>query len=149
MEPEIADNRFYRCLDRTWRLHQLPLAALLYSLGGWPFVLWGICARVFVSTAGHWTITYFCHNPGPGRWIVKDAGLQASNLPGLGLITYGECWHNNHHAFPESARIGLDRGQVDPGWWIISGLEKVGLAYDIGYPRQESAREDLLERNSA
>lgn len=146
VEPEIAADPFYRFLDHTWRWHQLPLAALLYWAGGWPFVLWGICARVLVSTAGHWTVTYFCHNPGPGRWLVKDAGIQASNLPGLGLLTYGECWHNNHHAFPESARIGLEKGQVDPGWWIISGLAKLGLVYGVRLPRGAEARDDLIER---
>ncbi|MEL7444599.1 MAG: acyl-CoA desaturase [Pseudomonadota bacterium] len=149
IEPLIAEDPFYRWLDRTWRWQQLPLAAVLYWIGGWPCVLWGICARVFVSTAGHWTITYFCHNPGPGRWFVRDAGIQASNLPGLGLLTYGECWHNNHHAFPESARIGLDSGQVDPGWWIITALERAGLVHDVKLPRDESARSDLIERNNA
>lgn len=151
IEPEIAADPFYRFLDATWRWQQLPLAALLYALGGWPFVLWGVCARVFASTAGHWAVTYFCHNPSlspsPGRWLVKDAGIQASNLPGLGLVTYGECWHNNHHAFPESARIGLEPGQVDPGWWVIRALERLGLVFDVRQPRGEDARGDLLERH--
>ncbi|WP_379554096.1 acyl-CoA desaturase [Qipengyuania sp. DGS5-3] len=150
IEPDIAEDPFYRFLDTTWRLHQLPIALLLYWAGGWPFVLWGICARVFVSSTGHWTITYFCHTSqrdlAKGRWLVKDAGIQAANIPGFGLITYGECWHNNHHAFPESARIGLDEGQADPGWWIINGLAKCGLAYDIGAPRAAASRSDLVER---
>lgn len=153
IEPAIADDPFYRFLDATWRWQQVPLAVLLYLWGGWPFVLWGVCARVFVSTAGHWGITYFCHNPHlsphPGRWLVKDAGIQAANLPGLGLLTYGECWHNNHHAFPESARIGLEPGQTDPGWWVIRGLERLGLVYAVGLPREAAERDDLLERNSA
>ncbi|WP_108788754.1 fatty acid desaturase [Erythrobacter sp. Alg231-14] len=145
IESKIADDAFYQFLDATWRWHQLLIAIVLYWIGGWPFVLWGICARVFVSAAGHWTITYFCHNPGPGRWQVKAAGIQASNLPGLGLLTYGECWHNNHHAFPESARIGIEKGQSDPGWWIIRMLENIGLAYEVGRPRGNKARGDLLD----
>ncbi|WP_240505988.1 acyl-CoA desaturase [Erythrobacter colymbi] len=149
IEPAIAADPFVRFLDATWRWQQLPLAALLYVWGGWPFVLWGVCARVFVSTAGHWSVTYFCHNPGPGRWRVKGAGLQASNLPGLGLLTYGECWHNNHHAFPESARIGLEPGQTDPGWWVICGLERLGLVTAVGEPRPERLRDDLEERAAA
>jgi len=152
IEPAIADDPFYRFLDATWRWQQLPLAAVLYALGGWPFVLWGVCVRVLVSTAGHWSITYFCHNPhlspDPGLWIVKDAGIQAANLPGLGLVTYGECWHNNHHAFPESARIGLEPGQVDPGWWVIVTLERLAWVYDVREPRSVEARSDLLARNS-
>jgi hypothetical protein len=75
--------------------------------------------------------------------------VQASNLPGLGLLTYGECWHNNHHAFPESARIGLERGQVDPGWWVVRTLERLGLAWNVGHPRPPGSREDLIDINSA
>jgi len=145
VEPNLAGDRWYQAMEHTWRWHQLALAAILYLAGGWPFVVWGVAARVIVSTAGHWTITYFCHNPGPGRWRVKGASVQASNLPGLGLLTYGECWHNNHHAFPESARIGLDRGQSDPGWWVISLMARLGIARDVGEPRREENREDLVE----
>lgn len=146
IEPDLADDRFYRFLERTWRWQQLPFAALLYALGGWSFVAWGICARVFTSVAGHWTVTHFCHRPGHGRWTVRGASVQAADLPGLGLLTYGECWHNNHHAFPESARIGLERGQADPAWWLIAALERLGWARDVGRPRPAAAREDLVLR---
>lgn len=146
VEPAVRDDPFYRFLERTWRLQQIPVALLLFALGGWGWVVWGVAVRVLVSTVGHWTVTWFCHNPGPGRWRVRGACVQASNLPGLGLLTYGECWHNNHHAFPESARIGLDPGQTDPGWWVIRGLERAGLARDVGRPRAEGAREDLEGR---
>lgn len=145
VEEKFAKDPFYRFLERTWRLHQLPLAVLFYLIGGWPWVIWGVFVRVIVSAAGHWTVTYFCHNPGSGRWKVNGAAVQASNLKGLGLLTYGECWHNNHHAFPESARIGIDEGQVDPGWWVIHFMEKRGLAYNVGAPRPPHYRTDLLE----
>lgn len=146
IEPEVATNPFNRFLEATWRWQQLPLAVVLFLIGGWPWVVWGVAVRVIVSTAGHWTITYFCHNPGAGRWTVKGAYVQASDLPGLGLLTYGECWHNNHHAFPESARIGLEPGQTDPGWVVIRGLERAGLVWNVGRPRDTSLREDLQER---
>lgn len=148
IEPNLADDPWYRFMERTWRLHQLLLAAVLFAIGGWPWVVWGVCVRVIVSTAGHWTVTYFCHNDGPRRWRVNGACVQASNLPGLGLLTYGECWHNNHHAFPESARIGLEPGQTDPAWWVIALMERVGLARDVGRPRGEGSREDLLLVNA-
>ena len=148
IEPRFADDPFYRWLDATWRWQQLPVAVLFWAIGGWGWVVWGVCARVFVSAAGHWSVTYFCHNPGPGRWYVQGVGVQASNLRGLGLLTYGECWHNNHHAFPESARIGLDRGQLDPGWWVIAALERIGLASNVGRPRAPAERDDLIEEQS-
>ncbi|WP_375403147.1 acyl-CoA desaturase [uncultured Sphingomonas sp.] len=145
IEPHFANDPFYRFLDRTWRWHQLPLAALFYAFGGWPWVVWGVCARVIVSAAGHWTITHFCHNPGDGRWSVRNASVQASNLRGMGLLTYGECWHNNHHAFPESARIGLEPGQTDPAWRLIRLFECSGLVRNVGHPRARHEREDLID----
>ena len=149
IEPHFADDPFYRFLERSWRWQQVPVALLFFLLGGWSWVVWGVCARVFVSTAGHWSITYWCHNPGPGRWHVRGAAVQASNRPGLGLIAYGECWHNNHHAFPESARIGIEPGQADPGWWLIRLMERAGVAHNVGRPRAMAKREDLLPANGA
>lgn len=148
IEPNIANDPFYRFLEASWRWQQLPLAVGLFLIGGWPWVVWGVAVRVIVSTAGHWTITYFCHNPGPGRWAVKGAYVQATNLSGLGLLTYGECWHNNHHAFPESAQIGLDAGQLDPSWIVIRSLERARLIWNVGRPREEGLRDDLHDRSA-
>ncbi|QBX38568.1 acyl-CoA desaturase [Brevundimonas sp. S30B] len=148
IESSIASDPFYRFLEASWRWQQGPIAVALFLIGGWPWVVWGVAVRVIVSTVGHWTITYFCHNPGPGRWTVKGAYVQATNLRGLGLLTYGECWHNNHHAFPESARIGLEKGQVDPGWFVIRSLERARLIWNVGRPREEGLRDDLHDRST-
>lgn len=143
IESKFFDDRFYRWLDKTWRFHQLALALLLYFIGGWSLVVWGVFVRVSISVVGHWTITYICHNPGPGFWRVKGAAVQASNIRGLGVLTYGECWHNNHHAFPESARIGLEKGQSDPTWRFIQLLAFLGLANNIRTPREMELQDDL------
>lgn len=143
IESKYSADGFYRWLDSTWRFHQLFLALILYVSGGWVFVVWGVFVRVAVSIVGHWSITYFCHNPGPGIWRVRNASVQASNIPGLGIITYGECWHNNHHAFPESARIGIETGQCDPAWRFIEFLSFLGLAKNISKPRNLELRDDL------
>ena len=143
IEAKYHTDKFYQLLESSWRYHQILLAVVLYLLGGWGFVVWGIFVRVSVSVVGHWTITYICHNPGPGVWRVKNASVQASNIPGLGIITYGECWHNNHHAFPESARIGLEAGQYDPAWGVIKCLSYLGFVKNIGLPRALEQREDL------
>ena len=148
IETKFADDPWYRWMDKTWRYQQLGLAVPLFLLGGWSWVVWGVIVRVAVSNVGHWTITYFCHNPGPGRWFVKGASVQASDVPGLGLISCGECWHSNHHAFPESAQIGLEPGQFDPSWQIIRLLGKTGLVYNIGLPRSSDLRDDLVSRAS-
>lgn len=143
IEREFLDDPWLRWMDRTWMLQQLPLAAVLYALGGWAWIVWGVCCRVSLSVVGHWIVTYFCHRPGPGSWRVPDAGVQAANLNGLGVLTMGECWHNNHHAFPESARLGIEPNQPDPAYWVISKLENLGLVWDVGLPREASEREDL------
>lgn len=143
IEAEFADDPWYRWMERTWMLQQIPFALALYAIGGWAWVVWGVFVRVPVSVIGHWVVTYLTHNPGPGRWRIPDAGVQASNLAGAGIITMGECWHNNHHAFPESARIGLYRGEHDPGWWVIALLQRMGLVSRVGLPRSELSQEDL------
>lgn len=143
IESKFADDPWYRWIDKTWRYHQLLLAVPLYLAGGWSWVVWGILVRVAICNVGHWSITYYCHNPGPGRWRLKSASVQASNIPGFGLISCGECWHNNHHAFPESACIGLEDGQFDPSWQFIRLLGNAGLARNIGRPRSPEHRDDL------
>jgi stearoyl-CoA desaturase (delta-9 desaturase) len=148
IEPEFAQDGFYRWLERTWMLQQVPLALLLFFGGGWSWVIWGVPVRVCVSVIGHWVVTYLTHNPGPGRWHVHGAGVQATNLPGYGFVTMGECWHNNHHAFPESARIGLSDGEVDPAWQVIRCLQGFGLVSRIGLPREQQARGDIEDQPS-
>ncbi|MEM8983205.1 MAG: acyl-CoA desaturase [Pseudomonadota bacterium] len=145
IEAEVANDPFYRFLERTWMLQQLPLALGFFVVGGWPWVVWGVFGRIFVSVAGHWTVTYLTHNPGPGQWVVPSAGVQASNLRGAGLITMGECWHNNHHAFPESARIGLAPDEIDPGWTVLRWFEATGLVWNLGEPRPRACQEDLVQ----
>lgn len=143
IESQFLNDPWLLWMDRTWMLQQLPLAAMLYLLGGTPWVVWGIFCRVSISVAGHWVVTYFCHNPGPGSWHVRGAGVQASNLKGLGFVTVGECWHNNHHAFPESARMGIEANQTDPGYWVLTKLRSLGLVSNLGSPREFSDRDDL------
>ena len=146
IEPEFERDPWYRFMQATWPLHQFALGALLYAVGGLDWVVWGVFVRVAVSVTSHWVVTYFAHNPGPGRWLVRGAGVQASNLPGWGFLTHGECWHNNHHAFPESARLGIAHGEWDPGWRVLKILEKWHLARNLGLPREVDQRDDLHER---
>lgn len=132
--PGVGDDPFYRFLQRTWMLQQLPLAILFYAIGGWPWVIWGICARVTVGVSMHWFVGYICHTHGPQSWVVDEGAVQAHNVPWAALPSMGESWHNNHHAFPASARHGLYPGQSDIGFGFIKLLERFGLAWDIQVP---------------
>lgn len=67
-------------------------------------------------------------------WEVRGAGVQGRNVPIAALFSMGESWHNNHHAFPGSARLGLLRGEWDPGWWLIRALQCCGLVGSINTP---------------
>lgn len=142
----IGRDPFYRLLETTWMAQQLPIAVLLYWAGGWSLVVWGVCARVFACVHGHWLVGHFAHNRGPQSWIVADAGVQAHDVPWAGLITMGEAWHNNHHAFPGSAKIGLYPGQSDLGHAFIRLLERAGLAWDVRTPEFAPERNNKLLR---
>jgi sn-1 stearoyl-lipid 9-desaturase len=132
--PGIGDDRFYTFLQRTWMAHQIPIALVLYLLGGWAWVVWGVCVRVTACTVMHWYISYFAHTQGPQDWVVDAAVIQAHNVPLMAIPTMGESWHCNHHAFPSSARHGLYPGQIDLGWHFIQLLQWLGLAWNVKVP---------------
>jgi stearoyl-CoA desaturase (delta-9 desaturase) len=141
--PGIADDPFYRFLQRTWMLQQLPLAIVLYPFGGWSWVVWGVCVRVTVGVSMHWFIGYLCHSHGPQSWLVDDGAVQAHNVPWSAIPSMGESWHNNHHAFPASARHGLYPGQLDLGFSFLRLLEKLGLAWSIQVPQNLPRRSGI------
>ena len=143
IEPRVADDRFYRFLERTWMWQHLPWALLFYAWGGWGFVFWGVCARVTTGVFGHWVIGFFAHNHGEMHAVVEGAAVQGRNVRLTSLLTMGECWHNNHHAYPGSARLGLRAGEWDPGWWALQGFERLGLASDFRLPEHLPPRPEL------
>ncbi len=143
IEPRIAQDRYYRWLERTWMLQQLPPALALFALGGWGFVFWGVCARITAGVAGHWLIGYFAHNHGGMHYRVQGAAVQGRNIAWASLLTMGECWHNNHHAFPGSARLGLRPGEWDPGWWALQVLARLGLVWGFVLPPDLPYRAEL------
>jgi sn-1 stearoyl-lipid 9-desaturase len=133
--PGIGDDWFYRFLQRTWMLQQVPVAVVLFVLGGLPWLVWGVCVRVCVGVSMHWFVGYLCHTHGPQSWIVDNGAIQAHNVPWAAIPSMGESWHNNHHAFPASARHGLYPGQIDIGFRFVQLLEWLGLAWDVQVPQ--------------
>lgn len=144
LEPEVANDRFYRFLEATWMAQQLPLALILFAVGGWGWVLWGVCLRVSVSLIGHWAVGHVAHRTGHQGWKVEGLPVQGYNLPNLAFITFGESLHGNHHAFPHSARLGVEPGQSDIGFLMIRALRAIGLAWDIREPMSAPARAGLV-----
>jgi fatty-acid desaturase len=99
--------------------------------------------RVSVSVTGHWLIGHFAHRRGGQTWVIDGAAAQGYNVNLAGFISMGEAWHNNHHAFPNSAKMGLFPGQVDFGWWLIRTLEALGLAWNVKTPANLPQRPGL------
>ncbi len=97
-------------------------------VGGLTALLWGGAVRMFLLHHATFSINSLCHFFGRRSFATSD---QSRNLLWLALPTLGEAWHNNHHAFPTSARHGLRWWQLDPSGWLIAGLERVGLVWDV------------------
>lgn len=142
-EPRIRNDRLYWFMERTWMLQQLPWAIAFFYVGGISWVAWGICARVAVSVTGHWLIGHFAHNHGHRDWHVTGAAVQGHNVPFAAYLTMGESWHNNHHAYPGSAVLGIYKNQADPGWWVLNKLINLGLAWNVKLPPNLPNRPEL------
>jgi fatty-acid desaturase len=144
LEERISGDGFYRWLQRTWLLQQIPLALALYALGGISWVAWGSGVRLFFSINGHWLVGYLAHNHGGRTWHIEHAAVQGYNVRGFSLLTMGENWHNNHHAYPESARLGLRAGEWDLGWLVLRVLRKLGLVWNLQTPETLPARKERV-----
>lgn len=131
-EPgERLDDPFFGWLDRTAMAQQLPVALVLYLIGGPGFVAWGVCGRVSVSVFGHWLVGWFAHGEEPTAFPQAGNAVHGRAVPWAGLVSFGEAWHDNHHAFPHSAKLGLLPGQPDPGWWALRALARAGLVWNV------------------
>jgi stearoyl-CoA desaturase (Delta-9 desaturase) len=124
-------------VDRTFFVWAVLGIVVAFPLGvalggdlgaGLTALLWGGAVRVFVLHHVTYSINSLCHIFGRQPFATKD---ESRNLAWLALPTFGEAWHNNHHAFPTSAHHGLKPWQLDPSGLVISGLEKTGLAWDV------------------
>ncbi len=143
LEPKIANDPFYRWLERYWMAQQIPIVLILYACGGLGWVLWGVSLRIAVSLIGHWAVGHAAHKAGHQDWVIQGLPVQGYNLRGLGAITFGECFHGNHHAFPHSAALGIKAGQFDPGYILICVLAYLGLAWNVQGPGSAPARDGL------
>jgi fatty-acid desaturase len=148
VERRVVNDRFYRLIERTWMAQQLPWALIFFAIGGLPWVVWGIAVRVAASVTGHWLVGYFAHNRGPRSWHIEGAGVQGYNVRYCGIVTMGEAWHNNHHAFPSSARLGLRPGEIDPGWWVLRLMARLNLAWNLKTPDMLPPRPNLVALKS-
>ena len=99
-----------------------------FLIGGWTGLLWGGLVRIFLAHHVTWSVNSVCHTFGKREFETTD---QSRNEWLVGLLGFGEGWHNNHHAFPRSAFHGLHWWQFDMSGYIIWTLERIGLVKDV------------------
>ncbi len=150
--PDLMRNSTVTWLTRLfplWALGGLVLPALAGGLltlswkGALLGFLWGGLARVFFVHHATWSINSICHIWGTRPFNAHD---ESRNNLIFGVLSLGEGWHNNHHAFPTSARHGLAWWQIDASWWIIRLMEITGMAWNVRLP---GASQVAMKRGAA
>ena len=125
---DLRQDPYFRWLDKYFLFLQVPLGLTLYLIGGWSLVLWGIPLRLAVVYHVTWLVNSATHTWGERPYDTED---NSRNNKWVAALTFGEGWHNNHHAYPSSAKQGLQRGQIDLTWYHIVLLKKLGLATNV------------------
>jgi fatty-acid desaturase len=125
---DLIKDRYYVLLNRFYFVPLVVLAIALLWFGGWGVMLWGVFLRLTVGLHATWLVNSATHIWGKRRF---DTCEDSRNSWWVALLTFGEGWHNNHHAYPTSARHGLKWYEIDFNWWGIWLLQLVGLARSI------------------
>jgi len=137
--PDLAKDPFHVWLTRWHFVPQVVLGFILFYLGGWPFVFWGVFLRVVFSWHATWFVNSAAHIWGSRRFVTRD---DSRNNWWVALLSFGEGWHNNHHAHPASARHGLAWYEIDVNWYGIKLLERLGLVRAIKLARIPTTPQD-------
>lgn len=133
--PDLGKQPFYVWLNNWHWVPMIPLTAALWVAGGIPMVLWGLCFRVVFGLHTTWLVNSATHMWGSRRFATRD---DSRNNWWVALITFGEGWHNNHHAHPTSARHGLAWYEFDPTWITLKILRYFGIARSIHAAKVDS-----------
>ncbi len=128
---EVLGDPWLRFLEQTWPLHSLALAMVLLLCLGPAGVAVCVCARTAAGILGHWLVGYVSHAWGERRFVIAGAREHGTNNWLPGVLAFGEGFHNNHHAYPGSARMGMRPHEIDLGWWVVRLGERAGLFRDV------------------
>ncbi|KAM7523025.1 hypothetical protein LguiA_012927 [Lonicera macranthoides] len=139
---DMDKQPFYWFMEDTYLAHPIALAALLYAVGGLPWLVWGMGVRSIVLAHSTYLVASGLHIWGSRTYNTDD---NSHNNWFMAFLTLGEGWHNNHHAFEYSARQGLEWYEVDFTWYLIKLLDVFGLVKDIKLPT-EAQKKKMLER---
>lgn len=131
MVKDLQKDRVLVFIDTWFYLFTIPFAIGLYLIGGWPWIVWGIFVRITVSYHATWVVNSLAHTIGYRNFDTKDG---STNCPLIAPITWGEGWHNNHHAFQRSAAHGLCWWEFDVTYLVIRIMKSLHLAWNIILP---------------
>ena len=126
--PDLMKDRFHVWLNRLFYMPLIIVGLALLYFGGWGMLMWGIFLRVTIGLHTTWLVNSATHLWGKQRF---STGEDSRNSYWVALLTFGEGWHNNHHAHPTSARHGLAWYEIDFNWWGIRLLQFLRLAKEI------------------
>ena len=126
--PELARDRFQVWLTRYHLLPPVLFGVVLFAVGGLPFLMWGLFAGVTLLLHTTWMVNSVTHIWGRRRFETRD---DSRNTWWVALLTFGEGWHNNHHAFPATARHGFAWYEIDVNWWCIRAMQLAGIASSV------------------
>jgi fatty-acid desaturase len=126
--PDLLQDRMLQFFEKTYFWWQVATGVILYAIGGVPMVLWGLCARMVLMYHSTWFVNSATHIWGYRNYETRDL---SRNLWWVAVLSYGEGWHNNHHAHPHSARAGHKWWELDPTFWAIRTLQFCRLAYNV------------------
>jgi stearoyl-CoA desaturase (delta-9 desaturase) len=126
--PDLLKDPVHVWINRLWWLPLVISGVLLFMVGGWPFLMWGVFFRVTFNLHATWLVNSATHMWGTRRFETTD---DSTNSWWVALLTFGEGWHNNHHAHPTAARHGLAWYEIDVNWWGIRTLQLLGLAKGV------------------
>jgi fatty-acid desaturase len=126
--PDMMKDKFHVIANNFYWVPVIFLGIGLLALGGWSFVLWGVFFRITFNFHSTWLVNSATHMWGRRRFATRD---DSTNNWWVALLTFGEGWHNNHHAFPTAARHGLAWYEIDLNWWGIRTMQFLHLAKGI------------------
>jgi sn-1 stearoyl-lipid 9-desaturase len=125
---DIQNDPFYLFCEKYFIPIQVVLGLLLFWWGGWSLVIWGIFLRLVLVFHVTWFVNSATHKFG---YVSHESNDHSRNCWWVAILTFGEGWHNNHHAYQYSARHGLQWWEIDLTWFTIKILEFFRLAKNI------------------
>ncbi len=140
--PDLMKDKFHIFLAKYYYVPLILSGFLLFAIGGWGMIFWGVFVRVVVGWHTTWFVNSLSHIFGRRPFETND---DSTNNWFVAVLTFGEGWHNNHHAYPSSARHGLKWYQFDMNWMAIRLFEKLGWAKQIRVFDTEKAPAELKQ----